>query len=69
MADYDLNSIQIEDSNVDPWDWSFHSSYRDKHEYKLMSKEPLEYFDIKQRYLVKLINNQPKGKFVPAYCV
>ena len=80
MADYDLNSIQIEDSNVDPFDWSYHSSFREKHEYKLMSKEPLEYFDFKQRYLVKL-NSKKQGAVVnrggiaagldvlPAYCV
>lgn len=68
MTDYDLNAIQIEDSNLDPWDWSYHSSFRAKHEYKLMSKEPLEYFDFKQRYLVKLIN-QAKSVIVPAYSV
>jgi hypothetical protein len=52
-------TVTIEDSNVDPWDWNFSSSLDSKVHYKLMSKEPLEYFDFKQRYLVKL--QQKKG--------
>ena len=54
-ADYDLSAIAIEDSNLDPWDWNFKSALNDKIEYKLMSKDPLEYFDFKQRYLVKQV--------------
>ncbi len=42
-----FKSVTIEDSNVDPWDWSYCSSLNSKVSYKLMSKEPLEYFDYK----------------------
>lgn len=52
--DYDLKTINIDDSNLaNPADWSFRSALYDQVEYKLMSREPLEYFDFKQRYLVK----------------
>ncbi len=45
--EYDISAVTIEDANVDPWDWNFNSSINDKIHYKLMSKEPLEYFDFK----------------------
>ena len=52
--DYDLKMINIDDSNLaNPADWSFRSALYDQVEYNLMSREPLEYFDFKQRYLVK----------------
>jgi hypothetical protein len=51
--EYDLTALTIEDANVEPWDWNLSSSVNDKVHYKFMSKEPLEYFDFKQRYLVK----------------
>ena len=63
-SDYDLKAIDVEDTNVDPTDWNFRSAFNEKMEYKLMSKEPLDYFDFKPRFLVK-----PHGKAFYAYCV
>jgi hypothetical protein len=52
-SDYEIKNLVLDDQNVDPSDWVFQSALRDKVEYKLMSREPLDHFDYKHRYLVK----------------
>ena len=52
----DLKNLEIEDLQVRPKDWSLMSLNDPKVNYKIISKQPLEYFDLKKRYLVK--NNE-----------
>ncbi len=47
---YDVSQINIDDSNLDPVDWALTSALNPKVTYRLASRDPLEYFDFKQRF-------------------
>lgn len=58
QLDYDIKSLDIEELDLDLKDWSFQSVLDSNLKYRLRSKEPIEYIDFKNRYLLKNKQNQ-----------
>lgn len=54
---YDLNKIEAEDDEIDVSKWKLKSAVNDNTNYHLVEREPVEYFDIRDRYLVSCSQN------------
>jgi hypothetical protein len=50
--DYDLAELEPEEININIEEWLFQSSINPKIVYKLVEKDPVEFFDFRQRYIV-----------------
>ena len=50
---YDLKNLEIEDVQVEPKGWTLKSFRDPKTNYRLMSKDALDHFDFKKRFLLK----------------
>lgn len=68
MSDYDLRKIEPEDDDIDVKKWAMKSAVNPSRSYKLMGKEPVDYFDLRPRYLVSYQGNASEMAYC-AYCV
>lgn len=59
--------MSFDDSGLDPSEWHLQSALSDRIRYRLASREPLEHFDFKQRFLLKNSPSSPTQQ--SAYCV
>ena len=66
-ADYDLKSIETEEEEIDIDDWLLQSAMDPERMYRIIDKEPVEYFDYRLRYKVSL--HREKGDPKYAFCV
>lgn len=53
LIDYDLNQLEYEDQEIDPSEWNLISAMNPNLTYRLITKEPIEYFDFTNRYILK----------------
>ena len=65
--DYDLKSIETEEDDIDVDDWLLQSAINPEKMYRIIDKEPVEYFDYRLRYKVSVHRDKGEPKY--AFCV
>lgn len=67
MSDYDLKSIETEEDDIDIDEWLLQSAIYPDKVYRIIDKEPVDYFDYRLRYKVREHRDKNDHKY--ALCV